>query len=79
MDVVARHAAEVPRAVDLEPAGVVGAVDDDVGAIPVGGQDRGVDLLRGDAGDGVALGGADEVAGRVVGRAGGFRSGCVEG
>lgn len=74
---VAGHAVEVAGPLNLEPSGMVGAVNDDVGAVGVSGEDGGVDLLGGDARDGVALSGADEVAGRVIGGFGGFHSGWI--
>ncbi len=61
------HRFQPAAALDLLPGFVVGAVDEEGGAVRVCGEDFHVDLLVGNGGERVALGGADAPAGDVGG------------
>lgn len=75
MDMPPAHGAEHAVAEDGLPGFVVGAVHGVEGAVRGGGEDRGEEEGGGDVGEGVALGGADEVVGGGGGGGGGGNGG----
>ena len=76
MDVLPPHRLEAAAALDLLPGLGVGPVYDEVGTVGVGREDGFKDVLAGDCGDGVALGGADAPVFRGLGGGGGVVRVC---